>query len=130
MVVAPRRRPGADRSRQDVARRVPAGRTSRAACISILQEFAARAHQPDQAREPPDQGGGLGDYCFIIDAEGHIADELVADCLRDLHAKQGEVKFLGSYPAAGDARRGRARGRRLAWREADDWIASLRSKIG
>jgi len=38
---------------------------------------------------------------FVIYAEAHIADELMADALRDLHAKQGSVKFLGSYPAAG-----------------------------
>ena len=29
---------------------------------------------------------GLGNYCFIIDLEGHVDDEVVADCLRDLHA--------------------------------------------
>ena len=54
--------------------------------------------------------------------EGHVADELVADCLRDLKSKQTDVKFLGSYPAAGplgesarrDAGRRLAGGRRVA----------------
>ena len=49
------------------------------------------AHQPDQARDPAHQAGGLGDYCFIIDLEGHIADELVADCLRELHEQAGRT---------------------------------------
>ena len=54
------------------------------------------------------KAGGFGlnlteaDYCFLLDLEGHIADEVVADCLRALHSKHGDVKFLGSYPAAGD----------------------------
>ena len=52
-------------------------------------EFAA--HQPR-----------LGDYCFFIDCEGHVADGLVADVLKNLVAHQAEVKFLGSYPVAGD----------------------------
>ena len=68
---------------------------------------------------------GLGDYCFIIDLEGHVADELVADCLRDVRSKEADVKFLGSYPAAGEhgparaprRRGGVARRRRLDHRD-------------
>ena len=88
--------------------------------ISILQEFAARRINLSKLESRPTKAGGLGDYCFVIDADGHIGDELVADALRALHAKQGGVKFLGSYPAAGarvdDARARRrplAPGRRL-----------------
>ena len=52
---------------------------------------------------------GLGDYCFFIDCEGHVSDEVVADALRNLAAKQGEVKFLGSYPVGGPVEAGVAR---------------------
>jgi len=67
--------------------------------LAILQEFAARAINLVKLESRPTKRG-LGDYCFLIDLEGHLDDELVADCLRDLKSKH-DVKFLGSYPAAG-----------------------------
>jgi prephenate dehydratase len=97
--------------------------------ISILQEFAARRINLSNLISRPTKDGGLGDYCFIVYADGHIADELLADAVRALHSKQGRVKFLGSYPAAGahaESARDHADAR---WREADDWVQSLRSQI-
>ena len=97
--------------------------------VSILQEFAARRINLSRLESRPTKAGGLGDYCFVIDADSHVADELLADVLRDLHAKQGGVKFLGSYPAAG-AHAGTAREHADArWRQADDWLADLRRRI-
>ena len=58
-----------------------------------------------------------------------MADELVADCLRDLRSKLADVKFLGSYPAAGEHGPARRRDADAAWRAADEWIASLRSRV-
>ena len=52
-----------------------------------------------------------------------MADEVVADCLRDLHAGLRELKFLGSYPAAGEHGPARRRDADRAWRAADRWIA-------
>jgi prephenate dehydratase len=97
--------------------------------ISILQEFAARRINLSQLLSRPTKRGGLGDYCFIMYADGHISDELVADALRDLHAKQGAVKFLGSYPAAGEHAHSAREHADARWREADDWITELRSHI-
>jgi prephenate dehydratase len=97
--------------------------------ISILQEFAARRINLNKLESRPTKSGGLGDYCFIIDMEGHIADEVVADALRGLHSKQGGVKFLGSYPAGGDHGEAVRAEADNAWREAESWIASLRSQI-
>ena len=97
--------------------------------ISILQEFAARRINLSHLSSRPTKRGGLGDYCFVIYAEGHLEDELLADALRDLRAKQGTVKFLGSYPAAGaqaHSAREHADGR---WKAADDWIADLRRRV-
>ncbi len=97
--------------------------------VSILQEFTARRINLSNLTSRPTKNGGLGDYCFIVYAESHVADELLADTMRALHAKQGGVKFLGSYPASGkhaDSAREHADAR---WREADDWVAGIRASI-
>ncbi|MEY3805897.1 MAG: prephenate dehydratase [Actinomycetota bacterium] len=97
--------------------------------ISILQEFAARRINLSLLSSRPTKAGGLGDYCFIIYADGHIDDELMADALRDLHAKQGGVKFLGSYPAAGQQAHSAREHADARWQDADDWVNQLRANI-
>ncbi len=97
--------------------------------ISILQEFAARRINLSNLLSRPTKDGGLGDYCFVIYADGHIADELVADAVRALHSKQGKIKFLGSYPAAGEHAHTAREHADARWREADDWVESLRHQI-
>ena len=96
--------------------------------LGILQEFAARSINLTRLESRPTKQG-LGDYCFLIDLEGHIADEVVADCLRNLHMKNGRVKFLGSYPAASDDGGTRDQASEAS-READQWLDSLRGRIG
>jgi hypothetical protein len=39
------------------------------------------------------------------------------------------VKFLGSYPAAGEQGAARRRARSTAWKSADAWLRGLRSQI-
>ena len=97
--------------------------------ISILQEFAARRINLSQLLSRPTKRGGLGDYCFVIYADGHIKDELMADVLRELRAKQGSVKFLGSYPASGEHAHSAREHADARWKEADDWVAALRERI-
>jgi prephenate dehydratase len=97
--------------------------------ISILQEFAARRINLSNLLSRPTKDGGLGDYCFVIYADGHIADELLADAVRSLRAKQGKVKFLGSYPATGEHAHTARENADARWREADDWVESLRDQI-
>ena len=97
--------------------------------ISILQEFAARRINIDNLQSRPTKNSGLGDYCFIIYADGHVADELMADALRELHAKQGGVKFFGSFPAAGQQAHNAREHADSRWRDADDWVTHLRSRI-
>lgn len=97
--------------------------------ISILQEFAARRINLSHLSSRPTKRGGLGDYCFVIYADGHVADELMADALRDLRAKQGTVKFLGSYPAASKHAHSAREHADSRWREADDWVEALRGRI-
>ena len=97
--------------------------------ISILQEFAARRINIINLLSRPTKDGGLGDYCFVMYMDGHVADELVADALRALHAKQSAVKVLGSYPAAGEASHTAREHADARWRQADDWVEKLRSSI-
>ena len=96
--------------------------------LAILQEFAARAINLTKLESRPTKTS-LGDYCFAIDFEGHVADELVADCLRDVRAKIADVKFLGSYPAAGEQGESRRRDAEVRWRQADEWVQGLRGAI-
>ena len=95
---------------------------------SIIGQFSARDINLTKLESRPTKRG-LGDYCFVIDLEGQIADEVVADCLRDLHANQARVKFLGSYPAAGHHGPGTRLEAEQSWQRADDWIRSLRAQI-
>jgi prephenate dehydratase len=95
---------------------------------AILSEFSARSINLTKLESRPTKRG-LGNYCFIIDMEGHIADEVLADALRVLQAELAGVKFLGSYPAEGED--GVVTRQRLdeAWREADRWMQELRAQI-
>jgi prephenate dehydratase len=97
--------------------------------LAILQEFAARAINLTKLESRPTKRG-LGQYCFVLDCEGHVADELVADCLRDLKSKHADVKFLGSYPAAGDHGGAVRRDAEAAWRAAHAWVTDLRDLVG
>lgn len=95
----------------------------------ILGQFAARNINLTRLESRPTKQG-LGDYCFAIDLDGHLADEVVADCLRDLRAGLADVKFLGSYPAAGRLAPERRRAASDAWQAAEQWLAGLRAQIG
>lgn len=96
--------------------------------VAILEEFAARSINLSRLSSRPVKTA-LGSYCFVVDLDGHIGDELIADCLRSVRAKHADVKFLGSYPAAGAGASETRRDRTSAWAEADQWMDSLRSQI-
>ncbi len=96
--------------------------------LSILHEFADRGINLTKLESRPTRRG-LGDYCFLIDLEGHVADELVADALRSLRARQADVKFLGSYPIAGERAEQVREEATVAQREADTWLRELRSRV-
>jgi prephenate dehydratase len=96
--------------------------------LEILGQFAARSLNLTRIESRPTKQA-LGDYCFVIEVEGHIQDDVLGDCLITLHARLGEVRFLGSYPVSGEpASRQRAElDRRTS--EARAWLASLRARI-
>jgi len=95
---------------------------------AILGQFTARNINLTKLESRPTKKG-LGDYCFLLDLEGHVADDVVADCLKALRTKHGDVKFLGSYPTAiadGDALRLDVD---EAAQAADDWLVEIRTRI-
>ncbi|MEU9604037.1 prephenate dehydratase [Streptomyces sp. NPDC048057] len=68
--------------------------------LELLQEFAVRGVNLMLLQSRP-TGAGIGNYCFAIDAEGHISDRRVGEALMGLKRICPEVRFLGSYPRAG-----------------------------
>jgi prephenate dehydratase len=96
--------------------------------LTILHEFAARSINLTKVESRPTKRN-LGDYCFFIDFEGHVSDEVTADCLRNLAAGQAQVKFLGSYPVAGEDGPRRRRRADRAWRAASAWVEELRAQV-
>lgn len=94
----------------------------------ISAQFAAREINLTKFESRPTKQS-LGDYCFIIDFSGHVVDEIVADCLRNLRADVGRVKFLGSYPAAGEQSEAIRRDAEANWKAADEWVEGLRAQV-
>ncbi|MEU2258809.1 prephenate dehydratase [Streptomyces sp. NPDC019645] len=72
------------------------------ALLELLQEFAVRGVNLMLLQSRP-TGAGIGNYCFAIDAEGHISDRRVGEALMGLKRICPKVRFLGSYPQAGMA---------------------------
>jgi prephenate dehydratase len=95
---------------------------------AILGRFAARDLNLTKLESRPTKQG-LGDYCFVIEFEGHVADDVVADCLADLQAHLARVKYLGSYPVTGEGASDRRREVAEARRSADQWIEMIRARV-
>ena len=72
------------------------------ALLEILEQFASRGVNLCRIESRPTKRS-LGDYCFSVDAEGHIDDARVAEAMMGLHRICGDVVFLGSYPRANGA---------------------------
>jgi prephenate dehydratase len=67
--------------------------------LEMLEQFATRGVNMSLLESRP-IGDALGRYRFVIDLDGHIADERVADALLGLKRFSPRVIFLGSYPRA------------------------------
>lgn len=95
---------------------------------AILGRFAARDINLTKLESRPTKRG-LGDYCFVIEFEGHVSDDVVADCLTDLQAHLARVKFLGSYPVTGEGSGDRREEVAQARRSAATWIEAIRARV-
>jgi len=69
------------------------------ALLDMLEQFATRGVNLSLIQSRP-IGDAMGRYRFVIDADGHIFDERVADALLGLRRFSPKVLFLGSYPRA------------------------------
>lgn len=67
--------------------------------VEMLEQFATRGVNLSLLQSRP-VGDALGRYRFVIDLDGHILDERVADALLGLKRFSPKVIFLGSYPRA------------------------------
>jgi prephenate dehydratase len=97
------------------------------ALLEILSEFSTRAVNLTRIESRPTKSG-IGQYCFSVDCEGHIADERVGDAIAALHRICADVRFLGSYPRRdgilGVIPNGRSD---TDFAEARAWLDSIRS---
>lgn len=67
--------------------------------VEMLEQFSTRGVNLSLLESRP-IGDALGRYRFIVDLDGHVLDERVADALLGLKRFSPSVQFLGSYPRA------------------------------
>jgi prephenate dehydratase len=95
--------------------------------LEMLEQFATRGVNMSLLESRP-IGDALGRYRFVIDLDGHIRDERVADALLGLKRFSPKVIFLGSYPRA-DKQKITVTPRydNEAFKDARAWLESLDS---
>ncbi len=95
------------------------------ALLEMLEQFATRGVNLCLIQSRP-IGDVLGRYRFVIDIEGHVLDERVADALLGLKRFSPKVIFLGSYPRADKVpTQIRNRYANDIFIEARDWLRGL-----
>lgn len=67
--------------------------------VEMLEQFSTRGVNMSLLESRP-IGDALGRHRFIIDLEGHITEERIADAVLGLYRFTPRVIFLGSYPKA------------------------------
>jgi prephenate dehydratase len=96
------------------------------ALLEILTEFAVRGVNLTRIESRP-TGGGIGDYFFSVDIEGHIDDARVGEALMGLRRVCADVRFLGSYPRLDRRQPVIRRGvSDHEFRDAQAWLARIR----
>ncbi|MTE24268.1 prephenate dehydratase [Microbacterium sp. ZXX196] len=95
------------------------------ALVEMLEQFATRGINLSLIQSRP-IGDRLGRYRFVIDADGHVSDERMADALKGLKRFSPHVMFLGSYPRA-DRERVHAEARYAdeSFADARDWLRGI-----
>ncbi|WP_106848964.1 prephenate dehydratase [Blastococcus sp. Marseille-P5729] len=96
------------------------------ALSGVLAELASRSINLTRIESRPWRER-IGEYHFILECEGHIADPRVGDALAALHRICADVRFLGSYPRADRRNEGFPdHATDEAFDEAARWLAAVR----
>ena len=101
------------------------------ALLKLLEIFAERDLNLTKIESRPTKDE-LGEYCFFLDVEGHLADERVGDALAAVKRTHRDVKVLGSYRRSGARRTDEAErihADDAAYREAASWLAQWRARV-
>ena len=101
------------------------------ALLKLLEIFAERDLNLTKIESRPTKDE-LGEYCFFLDVEGHLADERVGDALAAVKRTHRDVKVLGSYRRSGARRTDEAErihADDAAYREAAAWLAAWRTRV-
>lgn len=97
------------------------------ALLALLEQFSTRGINLSLLESRP-IGDALGRYRFVIDADGHVRDERMADALLGLRRFSPNLVFLGSYPRADRAIISyEQRYSDEVFVEARDWLSGLLS---
>jgi prephenate dehydratase len=67
--------------------------------LGLLAEFSSRGINLTRLESRPTRTS-LGEYVFLIDADGHVTDPAIADVLAALTRRGALLRYLGSYPRA------------------------------
>ena len=67
--------------------------------LELLEQLATRGVNMTRLESRP-TGEAMGNYCFSLDIEGHVAEERVGEALMGLQRVAADVRFLGSYARA------------------------------
>lgn len=98
--------------------------------LEMLEQFATRGVNMSLLESRP-IGDAMGRYRFVIDLDGHIEDERVADALLGLRRFSPKVTYLGSYPRAnGHKPDVSAQNSDQAFVDARSWLEGLRTGSG
>ncbi len=99
------------------------------ALLEILQQLAVRGVNLCRIESRPTKTT-LGEYCFSMDAEGHISDARMAEALMGLRRICKDVVFLGSYARAdGKEPKVPYGGTDADYRNALDWAYQINPEL-
>jgi len=97
--------------------------------LEMLEQFATRGVNMSLLESRP-IGDAMGRYRFVIDLDGHIEDERVADALLGLRRFSPHVLYLGSYPRAnGHKPQVGARYTDEAFVDARRWLDAMKTGV-